>query len=134
MIDSTQVRINKLDQNNKSRKSTYPIAGSLIPMKASFSDLITVHSPEGVQSHVVRVKLTPDKQSSNGKYLITLRAKVFYNTALTNRLSRVFFITEPQSGDGTVVIRVSINTDYPESDYYLQISSSGVSSGTFQVI
>ncbi len=134
MIDTTQIRINKLDQNNKSRKATYPIAGSLIPMRAGFSDPIVIHSPEGQQDHTVRIKLTPDKVSTNGKYLITLRAKLFYNAAMTNRLSNMFFLTEPQTGDGTIVIRVSFSASYSASDYYLQVSSSGVANGIFQVI
>lgn len=122
-----------LESENLARKSSYPVAGSLVAFDIQRSATFSV-SGGGNTVLNVRVKFTPSLPSSNGKYLINLSSEVYIDAGMSARWPRTFYWNEPQAGDGTLVIRIQIYTVNDTMPYYFRVTASGTSGGSFAVL
>lgn len=133
-MQNTEQRIAALEHENASRKTVYPVAGSLVKFTSQISP---TYSRVGAANDtiVVRIRFTPSVVTDSGISLTTLRPEVTVDDPNFNsRWSRTFVVSEPQEGDGSVVLRISIATIGVAATYFFRAISTGPSGGTFTLL
>lgn len=130
---NTEVRISNLENENKARKALYPVAGSLVRFVSQTSQVFTkvAGSSELV---VVRVKFTPDIISQTGRSIVELNPQVSVYNNFSSTMPRVMYVNEPQTGDGSIIIKLTFQAPAGSTTYYIRVIASGSSLGTFQLI
>lgn len=130
---TTEKRILALDQDNKARKAAYPIAGSLIAFVNGYSS--TYSRTSNGETITARIKFQTTTPNSNGKSLVTLLPQISINSDFSTSYPIVFSINEPQAGDGSVVLSLSIGAPPTGTNtFYFRAVSSGASTGTFTLL
>ena len=129
MIDRLEAQIARLESENRARKAMYPVAGSLVKFVSQTSGVFTA-SGSNNQLLTIRIKFTADK-TTGGISMTKLSPIVSVQPDFSNRYPRLTYINEPQTGDGSVVIRINIGTPYDLTTYYIKIIAMGSPTGTF---
>lgn len=133
-MNTTEQRIAALEHENASRKTVYPVAGSLVKFTSQVSPTYS-RAAAANETIVVRIRFTPNIVTDTGISLTTLRPEVTVDDPTFNsRWPRTFVISEPQTGDGSVVLRISIATIGVEATYFFRAISTGPSGGTFTLL
>ena len=123
-------RIAALRQANQARKVASKISASLVRFVSSLSPTYSV-TPGG-SAITARIKFQADSPDENGRSMVNLNAEVSSNSSFSSDYIWRFSYNEPQAGDGSIVIRLTIAV--PEDDtatYYFRIRSAGSTTGTF---
>jgi hypothetical protein len=130
---TVEQQIKRLEDENKARKASYPIAGSLVPFVVQKSQIWSLSGGGNIDINI-RIKFTPDTPSRTGRYLITLTPEVSIESDMSIRWPKQAFYNEPQSGDGTIILDLIISTPFATFDYYFRATASGTSGGTFVLL
>lgn len=131
--NSTEIRIANLENENKARKASSPVASSLVSFQSSQSDVFSAVGGQNVNL-VVRIKFTPDIVSKTGFTFVNIAPIVSANSDFSYQYSKVRYYCEPQSGDGSIVLRVVIITVYEQTRYYIKAVSTGSTTGSFNLL
>jgi hypothetical protein len=132
-MSNIEQRIANLENENKARKASYPVAGSLVRFVSQTSQVWTKTGGGNVPI-TVRVKFTPARPSSGGRSIIELSPRVSINSDFSTTYPRLTFVNEPQSGDGSIIMRTSIATPGNVATYYIRVVATGSSAGTFTLL
>lgn len=132
-MSSLEERIANLENENNARKAAYPVAGSLVNFVSQTSQT-WIRVGGGNVPIVVRVKFTPYQSGPNGKSIIELSPRVSVYSDFSSLYPRLTFINEPQTGDGSIVMRTSIATPNGSATYYIKVVSTGSSKGIFTLL
>lgn len=131
-MPTTEQRIVALEQDNKARKASYPIAGSMVDFKSQYSP---TYSKSGNGTNVpARIKFQADSQGTDSRTLVTLEPQVSFNSDFSTSYPLVFSINEPQSGDGSVILSIIVATPYTTDPFYFRALAIGASEGTFTLL
>lgn len=132
MTPTIERRIAALEEENAARKASYPVAGSLVRFTGVKSQVF--ERPIGSnQTVIVRIRFQADNPDRSGRSLVTLYPNVYVD-GLTVRWPRIFYMNEPQTGDGSVVLRIEIATTFWESTYNIIVTATGSSGGVFTLL
>lgn len=130
---TTEKRIKDLQNENRARKSAYPVAGSLVKFVSQTSQTFTKVGG-GYVMLTIRVKFTPFQTSPSGRSIIELRPQISIYSDFSTLTPRLFFVNEPQTGDGSIIVRTAIQTPSNPTTYYIRVIASGSSLGTFEIL
>ena len=129
---TTEQRVIAIENELRARKAQYPISGSLVKMECQ-STSVMLYQKGNNDLAKVRIKFTPS--NTNGYTLATLYAEVYELYGASRWIyPRATSILQPQSGDGSVIIEVSISTHYDPFDYEVKVTSFSPSPGTFAIL
>jgi hypothetical protein len=132
-MSSVQQRITQLRNNNLARKTSRPVAGSMVRFTTKTSQTFQATIPSANNAIIRRVKFTAATPNANGKTLVELEPAVSIQSDFSVIYPRVLSVNEPQSGDGSVVCRFEISGAVGSTFYY-RVVSRGASDGTFSVL
>lgn len=132
-MSQIEQQILDLENANKQRKTAYPIAGSLVGFASSMSSTFS-KSGGGTVPVTAQIKFQADSPGDNGKTLVTLWPQVSANSDFSTIYPMVFSANEPQAGDGSIILDISIATPYATGTYYFRALSTGSSTGTFTLL
>lgn len=130
---TTQQRIQQLINENEARKASYPIAGSLVKFVSQTSQTF-IRVGGGSAFITLRVKFTPLQPGPDGKSIIELNPQVSIQSDFSTLYPRLMSYNEPQSGDGSIIVRFSIQTPSSPTTYYIRVIANGSSLGTFEIL
>lgn len=129
---TTEQRVIAIENELRARKAQYPISGSLVKMECQ-STSVMLYQKGNNDLAKVRIKFTPN--NANSYTLTALYAEVYELYGASRWLyPRTTSILEPQSGDGSVIVNVSISTHYDPFDYEVKVTSFSPSPGTFTIL
>lgn len=124
MTSNIESQLVELNQTIKSLKSIYPVAGSLVPFKVSQSQIIT-GTVQPNSSAVIRLRFTPEP-NHGGYTMVSLGAQS------TGQKYPCSSHTEPQSGDGTAVLVITVAGAFNyATNYSVRGFAMGAVNGTF---
>lgn len=124
MSPSIEKRLRALEDQERSSKTSFPVAGSLVKFVVTKSQNFSLTVPAG-ENTTLRVKFTPSKNLGQNNF-ISLAAE----TSGLKYLAKYY--TNPQEGDGTVTITMAVEGSLLEElTAQIVIIASGTVSGTF---
>lgn len=133
-MSAVEQRLKALEDENKKRKGNYPIAGSLVEFITDTSPVYYTRSPEGSLADInVRIKFQADNPV-DGKSLVELRPEVYTDSSMRYTWANVFFVNQPQVGDGSIILNLKIKPQWGEGNFYFYIVATGTSGGTFTLL
>ena len=124
-MQTLQARIARLKYANQSRKAVRRISGSKIRFISQTSQEF---SGSGEWGFVRRIRFTPSNPSDGGISMIDLRTQSSFPQ------ESIRSVNEPQSGDGSVVIRVTVAHGFAPRPVSFRIVATGTSRGIFEQI
>lgn len=130
---TTEKRIKDLQNENKARKLAYPVVGSRVKFVSQTSQTFTKVGG-GYEVLTIRVKFTPLQTRPNGRSIIELRPQISIYSDFSQLTARLFFLNEPQTGDGSIIVKTAIQTPSSPTTYYIRVIASGSSLGTFEIL
>lgn len=130
---TTEQRILALTNDNKARKASYPIAGSLVKFISQYSSTFSeTNGDMGVIN--ARIKFQTNMPNGSGKALATLLPQVSVSPDFSSSYPIVFSVNEPQTGDGSVILNMSISAPNGTTTFYFRAVAIGASTGTFTLL
>lgn len=123
-------RIVNLEYENRARKASYPVVGSLVDFVSQTSP---TYSTGYVGSETInkRIKFTGNVSKD---VLVTLLPQVSFDSDFSTSYPIVFYINEPQTGDGSVIISINVNPPDDSGTFYFRALSIGSTTGTFTLL
>ncbi len=124
MSRSIEQRLNELESSERSLKTALPITGSLVQFVVTESQYFRV-TIQPNDNATVKFKFTPDKNLGKNN-LITLAAET-----VDTEYPCTYYVS-PQSGDGIVMLTVTIPAYYMETlTTDIKLTALGTTSGSF---
>lgn len=125
MSRTVQQRLAALENLEKSLKSTFPVAGSLVKFVVTKSQYFRIVT-QANETITARFRFTPSKSLGQNN-LITLAAET-----VSTKYPCLYYVS-PQNGDGSLVLTMTIPGQLMETTTReVQITALGTVSGTFE--
>ncbi len=131
---SVEQRLVDLENENKARKGSYPIAGSLAKFVSQVSQTFEYVMPVGESARELRIKFIA-KNTKDGKSLVDVSPQVSINSNFSTPYPHIAYINEPQADDGSIVLRFYLWGPVDQATrFYFRAFANGVSTGTFSLL